>query len=149
MLKRLAVWLLEISAESVLIPTFLVSWFGMSNHGLVKDLLVGFAGTVGLFMQGTYYPLTTAALRLVWRNPARLWLYSLVSAALIIAHLQVFYIQIHTGWDISMRLPVQAGAGLIAFACTFAGGRVLRKWINAAKHHTGEGLPATDRLKPA
>ena len=77
------------------------------------------------------YVLTTLVLRSVWRNPTRLWLYSLVSAALIITHLQVFYSQIHTGWDLSMRQPVQSGAGCAAFACTFAGGWVLRRWIDA------------------
>jgi hypothetical protein len=137
MLKRLAVWLVEIAAGAFLMDMFYILWFGPSGHGLAADFLAAFGATVGLFMVSTGYPLTTAVLRLAWRNPTRLWLYSSASALLIIVHLQFFIAFVAGGWDLSMRLVIQAGAACAAFVCTFAGGWFLRKWLQPGAVRSG------------
>lgn len=132
-LKRLIVWLVEISSEALLLSLFLVFLSGPSDpaqRGFGTDLFAALAATTVVFMFSTGYLLTTATLRLVWRSE-RLWLYSAASAALVVAHLQVLFL-IASGWSLPMRLQVQVAAACIVFACTLVGGWFLRTWVQAA-----------------
>lgn len=122
--KRLVVWLIETLSEALLLGIF-VAYLLHAPGGTGLYVL----GTLMVFMFGTGYLLTTLVLRLAWRNP-KLWLYSAASAALIIAHLQVYFVAADA--VPSFTWPIRVAGGCIVFACTFAGGWLLRRWVQQA-----------------
>lgn len=129
-LKRLAVWALEMLAVTLLLGILLyVSWGpypGPGQHDFLRDVARYTAVTAVVFMFGSAYLLTTATFGIVLRGQ-RLWLYPLVAALLFVIHLQ-FYA---SGWTSSQKLPIQVFGACIVVACTLAGGWLLRRWVQA------------------
>jgi hypothetical protein len=93
-LKRLAVWLIETAAEAVLLSLFMNMWWGYSdpvNRGFLFQLSGWALVILTVFMLGSGYLITTAILRIAWKSQ-RLWTYSVASAMLVLAHLQIFFL---------------------------------------------------------
>jgi|RhiMethySRZTD1v2_1073278.scaffolds.fasta_scaffold147536_2 hypothetical protein len=127
-LKRLAVWLIEIAAEAVLLSLFMNTWWGYSdpvNRGFLFQLSGWALAILTVFMLGSGYLITTAILRIAWKSQ-RLWTYSVASAVLVLVHLQIFFFM-GTGLPIYKRLQIQVASACIVFACTFIGGWILQK----------------------
>jgi hypothetical protein len=130
-LKRLAVWLLERFVEAL----FLGLLFGyLMRLPLFSSLLRDFwrlalIVAVILFMHGYY--VTTALFGVVWRS-RKSWLYPAIAAALLVLHTRLIFWR--AGSDFTretraMELPFAVMGACIVFACSFAGGRVLDKWL--------------------
>jgi len=122
--KRLVVWLIETLSEALLLGISVAYLFHQSPRMMAMFVF----GTLISFMFPTGYLLTTLVLRLAWRNPKPA-LYSAASAGLFIAHLQVFFLVMGPSSD--DKLPTEAAGICIVFACTFLGGWLLRKWVQA------------------
>jgi len=125
-LKRLAVWLLETSCETLLLGLFLTVFLGFDQHAFGKALLF-YAGAVAFMAYTTGYLLTTVIVRAVWRSQ-RLWLYPIVSTVPFFIHSQIFFVA-SGGSTPSERLWIRAAGACIVFACTFAGTFALQKWV--------------------
>src|SRR5262245_60531420 len=126
-LRRLAVWLIETVAEAVLLSLFMNMWSGFSDpveRGYLFQLFMSAWAILTVFMLGSGYLITTAILRIAWKSQ-RLWAYSAVSAVLVLAHLQISFLD--SGWTTYQRLRVQVASACIVFACTFIGGWILQK----------------------
>jgi hypothetical protein len=124
--KRLIVWLLERLIEAL----FLGGLLGFLLHLSLRPFWV-YALAVGivLFMHGYY--LTTAFFALVWRN-TKWWFYPAITAALFVAHAHFAFLR--GKHDLSpearaIELPFLVGGACLASACSFAGERVLSKWL--------------------
>jgi hypothetical protein len=131
-LKRLAVWSIEILCEALLLMVFLtIVWREAGQSSLMDDLLLAFWGTVFVFMVGSGFLLTTAIFGVFLRgqNP---WVYPAIAAMLFIVHEQFLF----TGWKSpdASHLQTQAAGACIVFACTFLGGWFLRKWMQAGSN---------------
>jgi hypothetical protein len=122
-LKRLFVWFVEMSGEALLLGML---WAVLHNAGLLFSI----SATVGVFMFGSGYLVTTAVLRALWGGP-RLLLYSTVAVALFLTHLQIFFVATG-GLTMSERLRLTVGGICAVFACTLVGGWFLRKWEQRA-----------------
>ncbi len=57
-------------------------------------------------------------------------------------HLQIVFF-VASGGTLAERLPVQVGGACIVFACTFAGGYVLRQWEKARPRESGGSTSIT------
>ncbi len=128
MMKRLTVWLIETATEAVLLSLFMFAWWGYSDpvdRGFMFQLFIWAWGIFAIFMLGSGYLITTAILRIAWKNK-RLWTYSAASTVLVLAHLQIFFL-VASGWTTYERLPIQVASACIVFACTFVGGWILQK----------------------
>src|SRR5262245_48057738 len=127
-LMRFPVWLIEIVAEAVLISLFMHMWSGFSDpveRGYLFQVVSWAWAILTVFMLGSGYLITTAILRITWKSQ-RLWTYSVVSAVLVLTHLQIFFF-VASGWTTYQRLRVQVASACIVFACTFIGGWILQK----------------------
>jgi hypothetical protein len=85
MLKRLVVWLLEMSAEVLLLCLFLIvfSYFSIGGTSDISARTVWFSilGISILFMVKTGYLLTMAIVRILWTNQ-KPWLHPAISVIL-------------------------------------------------------------------
>jgi hypothetical protein len=135
--KRVVVWLLETVSEALLLSLFLVLSSGSSDpqRGYARDLSAGVVGVAGIFMFGSGYLLTSAILRLLWRNHALL-IYALVAAALISTHLLIFF-RIAGGLTLPEQTPIVLASACIAFVCTLVGGWLLQKWMDRPGRDSG------------
>jgi hypothetical protein len=124
-LKRLAVWLLETTCETLLMGLFMTVFFGFDRHAFGMALLF-YASAVALMSYTTGYLLTTAILRAVWKSQ-RLWLYPIVSTVPFFIHSQIFFVD-SGGSTPSEKLAIRAAGACIVFACTLAGTFALQKW---------------------
>jgi len=124
--KRLFIWLAETLGQAVLLSVLLIVLSPPSTRDLTHDFLTAFIATVVVFMFGSGYLLSTAIFGIAFRGRG-LWFYPTVAAALFMIHEQIFF----SGWtppDAS-HLLTQIGGACIVFACTFAGGYILRNVI--------------------
>jgi hypothetical protein len=130
--KRLAVWLLEALATTLLLGVL----FGALSSPNLKtfiSLLPGvWALAVGvgaiLFLHGYY--LTTALAGVIWRSQ-RLWLYPVIAATLLVIHTHIVFFRLGSDLSSSGRaaeLPFLGGGVCIVLACTVGGNWLLRQW---------------------
>ena len=129
-LKRLAVWFLETSTEIVLMAVLLTFLFGFDQHALIRDSLIySFDVTVLSFTTG--YLATTLVARALWRGKL-IWWYPVIASTLFLIHFEIMNRSF--GWVFESRdMQVIRAVGVcIAFACTFAGTFVLRRWSAVA-----------------
>jgi hypothetical protein len=141
--KRIVVWLTERLVEGFLlgvllaylaVPTFINSLGGIRASGVVVGVL--------LFMHGYY--LTTAFVAVVWRS-AKTWLYPTITAALFALHTHVVFLRGRPDFTRearAMELPFVLAGVCIVFACSFAGSRILRRWVTV-RTNTNPYLSAT------
>ena len=126
-LKRFAIWVLELSCEALLF-SLLLSFLGGPpyRHDFPEDLWFGAAVVVIAFLN-TGYAITTALFGVLWRSPT-LWVYPTITAILFVAIFQIITISQGSGWSLSTKLFFQGFGIGIVFACTFVGTYLLRKW---------------------
>ena len=126
-IKRLTIWLVETIAIVVLLG---LGWWLVVDQdqarGISRDILLAITW-IGLFAFSTGYLLTTAISRTIWKD-LRLWSYPLIAVALFFIHSQICFITFGT-LNEAQRLALQIPGSLTVFACTFAGGLGLRRWI--------------------
>jgi len=125
-LKRLIVWLLEISCEAFLLSLLLFVLSPFSKSASAKDVLILMAAIAFIFCT-TGYLFTTVILRILWRSQ-RLWLYSCIATVLFLLHFEILNIGIGGAFRPSDRLPIMIVGMCIAFACSFVGSVTLYKW---------------------
>ena len=130
-LKRLAVWFMEMSSEALLLSVFMgiFSFFAYTpgdNKIYARDWLAFLAAIVVVFMAQFGYLVTTIIVRIFWTNRTSR-LHPVISVVLFSIHLQIFFF-VTGGLHMSERLAINTGGACIVFACTFAGGQALRKW---------------------
>lgn len=147
-LKRLSVWLIETSCEVFLLSLFLgifsVVVYAPSDTKIhARQELAFLAAIAVVFMARFGYLVTTMILRMFWTNRTP-WLHPAISAVLFSLHLHVFFF-VTGGLHLSERLAINTCGACIVFACTFAGGYILRRW----EYHGNElgrspNVPATE-----
>jgi hypothetical protein len=128
--KRMVVWLLETSCEALLLSLFLIVLYGYDQHAFGRALLA-FANGVALLFFTTGYLLTTAIVRAVWRSQ-RLWLYPVIATVVFLIHFEILNVGIGGAFEPPERLRIRLAGACVLFACTFAGGWILRKWVQQA-----------------
>jgi len=122
-LKRLAIWLLEMSLEALLLSLLLVFLFGYDERALLKGLLFYVNGIVFLFLT-TGYLLSTVISRAIWRGK-RWWSYPAIGTALFFIHFQILNVAAGGAFEFAERVRIQAAGACIVFACTVVGGHFL------------------------
>jgi|SRR6185437_15878173 len=142
-LKRLAVWLLERSVEALLFGILFGYLLMHDLRSLFPDFLkFAIIVAVVLFVHGYY--VTTALAGVVWRS-RRWWLYPAIAAALLVIHTRFIFLRGGTELTPEARateLPFALVGACIVFVCSFAGGRLLEKWLKAGAS-TNRYLSAT------
>jgi len=126
-LKRLAVWVGEISLEASVIGLLLIGLLGYDRNAFGRGWLTYTAATAYMFF-ATGYLITTVISRVAWRGRS-LWPYSVVATALFLIHFEVLNVGVEGAFDIRSRLRIRLVGACIAFAFTLAGSLVLRKWV--------------------
>ena len=124
--KRLAVWFVETSSEVLLLGLVLTALLGRDQHAFLRGVTSYAAGIVLLFIT-TGFVLTTIVVRALWRGRT-LWSYSIIATALFLFHFEIMNVSLGGAFDPSDRVRIRAAGACIAFACTFGGTLVLRKW---------------------
>lgn len=128
-LKRFIIWLIEITAEAVLLSLFFFAWYGYNDpveRGFLFQLVLLTWAILTVFMLGSGYLITTAVLRIAWESQ-RLLTYSIISVVLVSAHLQIFFLMAGGLTGQGERLPIRVASVCIVFACTLVGGWILKK----------------------
>jgi len=125
-LKRLAVWLLEMSLQALLLGLFLIVLHGYDQHAFGKDLLFYF-DMIALLFFTTGYLLSTAVIRAIWKNWGT-WLHPTIVAVLFLIHFEILNIGAGGAFEPPDGFRLRVAGVSIAFACTFVGGWFLRKW---------------------
>jgi hypothetical protein len=128
-LKRLAVWFLEILCEVSLLALTVVALLGHHGYTFGFDLRL-YMLSIAFVMFMTGYLLTTLLLRSLWR-PQRLWSYPLVGAFLFLLHFQILNWAAGGEWEPSISIRIRVFGACIVFGCTLAGSYVLPKWAPA------------------
>jgi|SRR5271165_985634 len=128
-LKRLAIWFIEISFEALLLGLALVGLFGFDQHGFARSLGLYVSGII-LFSFTTGYLFTTAIARGAWRG-RWLWSYPATATLLYLIHSEIFF-RISGGSTRSEKFSIQVAGACIIFTCTLAGTLVLRRWTAAS-----------------
>jgi hypothetical protein len=126
--RRLLVWFAETASEALLIGFLLLFTpvlFTRGEGSFAGEVSLRFMSVLWFFFI-TGYLLTTAIIGIFWRS-RRLWLYPSIAAVLFSIHLQIWFLGA-SGWTNAERLPYELAGPCIVFGCTFAGGRLLRKW---------------------
>lgn len=122
--KRITVWFLETASEALLMSVLLIILTGFSPVSFIRDLALGFFGTLHFFFI-TGYLFTTAIADALWRKK-RIWVYPSIVSILFSAHLQIAF-WMTGGWTSAEKLSGRIAGPCIAFACTFVGGSLLLK----------------------
>jgi hypothetical protein len=128
-LKRFVVWLLERFIEALLIGLACGYIVGVKFSNTFWT--GGFVVAVMLFISGYY--VTTAVFGVVWRSQ-KAWLYPAIAAALFVIHASLFWTGINPSFTPEARaheLLLAVVGACIVFACSFAGGLVLKAWLSA------------------
>jgi len=124
--KRLVVWLLERLIEALFLGGLLGFLLHLSFRAFwVYALAVG----VVLFMHGYYF--TTAFFGVIWRK-AKWWFYPAITAALFVVHAHIVFLRgkhDFTPEASAIELPFLVGGACLVSACSFAGERVLSRWL--------------------
>lgn len=136
--KRLAVWLLEALAATLLLGGL----FGaLSSPDLTNFLSIlpgvwalaaGIAAV--LFLHGYY--LTTAVAGVFFRG-RKLWVYPLIAATLFVIHTHIVFFRLKPDLSSSGRateVPFLFGGACLIFACAIGGNLILRKWARVGSN---------------
>jgi peptidoglycan/LPS O-acetylase OafA/YrhL len=130
-LKRLAIWLLEMSLELLLLSLLPFVLYGYDEHAFGNDLLIFLSGVSFIFFR-TGYLLSTAVSRAVWGGK-RWWSYPAIGTALFLVHFQILNFSAGGAFEFPDRVRIQAAGACIVFACTFVGGHFLGNWVRDPK----------------
>jgi hypothetical protein len=126
-LKRLAVWLAEVSLQSVLLGLLLIVLYGDDQHAFGRGLLIYTISTLTMFFTSGYL-ITTAISRVVWKGQT-FWLYSVVATALFILHFELLNLGLGGAFEPRDRIRIIVAGACAAWVTTLAGTFVLRRWI--------------------
>ena len=139
--KRLAVWLLEALATTLLLGVLFGALSSPDLNAFISLLPGVWALAIGvgaiLFLHGYY--LTTALAGVIWRSQ-RLWQYPVIAATLFVIHTHIVFFRLKPDLSSSGRtaeLPFLAGGVCIVLACTFGGNWLLRKWTHSGSNPQG------------
>jgi hypothetical protein len=135
-LKRIAIFLVELSLEAILLGSVLGA---LVSHqlGLLNGMLGSIIAVPVILGLHGYY---------IWRILAVTaraskigWLYPVAATSVFIAH--VLYIVLRFKSDLSpvaqaMSLPFLIGGACVVLACSLAGSLALRKWAPASNFAT-------------
>lgn len=129
-LKRLVIWLFEISCQVLLLCLLLgvFSYFAYKPSDTKihpRDVFAMLLAISVVFMAQFGYLLTTMILRIFWTNRTP-WLHPAISVVLFSIHLAIFFAAGNFGMP--ERLAIAIGGSCIVFATTFIGGYFLRNW---------------------
>ena len=124
-LKRLAIWIFEISSQTLLFG-FLIDVFGHDPGDFFKDGFIS-ACVVSVVFFSSGYLFSTVAFRAVWANRAW-WSYPAIATGLFFIHFEIMNVEVRGAFPSHNRLLIRAVGACIVFACTLAGTDVLRKW---------------------
>ena len=143
--KRLAVWVLEVLIEAILFGCLLgvlvASETGLFN-GVFGSVL---AVPVVLFLNGYY--LTRALAGLAWKSGSH-WLYPLLAAAIFVGHVYFAVSNSRGSFTPLARAavtPFLTGGACIVFACAYGGNRLCQMWV---RRGTRPG-PRSQRIEPS
>jgi hypothetical protein len=125
-LKRLAVWLLEMVLQAVLLGLVLIGLYGHDRFSFARGLLI-YADSIFVFFFLTGYLLTTAIARAVWKSRT-LWLYSIVAAILFVLHFALLNVGLGGAFAPHDRKIVVIAGPVVAFLTTLAGTIAVRRW---------------------
>ena len=128
-LKRLAVWLIEIAVEALLLGVILIALLGYDHGAFGKDI-VTYAAAISLMFFGTGYFLTTAISRAAWK-PRKLWSYPALATVLFLIHFEIMNAGVGGAFAPLDRLLIVVAGVCIVFACTMSGSFALRFWIGS------------------
>ena len=135
MMKRIAVWFIQVASEVLLLGLVLTLLFGHDQHAFLKDVLIYSSG-IGLLFFSTGYLLTTIVARAVLRG--RGWLlYPAIATALFFIHFEIMNVSLGGAFEPSTRLRVRMAGACIVFVCTFLGTLALRRWTLARSNVAG------------
>jgi hypothetical protein len=126
MMKRIAVWFIEMSSEVLLLGVVLTLLLGHDQHEFLKDVFLYGSG-IGLLFFSTGYLLTTVAVRAFWKGRS-LWLYPAIATVLFFIHFEIMNMGVGGAFEPSTRLRVRVAGACIVLACTFVGSLALRRW---------------------
>jgi len=139
--KRLAVWILEAIATTVLLGVLFGALSSPDLNAFIRLLPGVWALAIGvgaiLFLHGYY--LTTALAGVVWRSQ-KLWLYPAVTATLFVIHTHVVFFRLGPDLSSSGRaaeLPFLAGGVCIVLVSAFGGNWLLRNWTRSSENPQG------------
>lgn len=139
MMKRLAVWLIEVVLEAMLLSVVLLCLSGYTRGTVLKDLTVGFIWITTMFFS-TGYLFTTAIARAVWRG-RRVWVYSAVALALFFVHFEILNHASGGIFNRPERLVIRTAGACIVLTCTLAGTLILRWWTSGNPMIPKPGAP--------
>lgn len=125
-LKRLAVWLLEVVLQAVLLGLLLTGLYGHHRLSFARGLLI-YADSIFVFFFLTGYLLTTAIARALWKGRT-LWLFSTIIAVLFVLHFELLNVGLGGAFAPHDRKIVVIAGVVIAFLTTLAGTIVVRRW---------------------
>jgi hypothetical protein len=137
LVKRLLVWLAEITSQALLLSLLLLFMLGHDKGSFARELL-GLALVILWFFFLAGYAVTTGAARALWRGKTS-WRYPLLGTLLFIAHFEVFNISMGGIYTPSERRIILIVGIVVAFVTTCAGTLFLRK---------SSGTAAQERLTP-
>jgi hypothetical protein len=140
-LKRLAVWFLEMALQAVMLGLFLIASSGYDEHAFGKDLLF-FFNIIPLLLCTAGFLLCTGIILAAWISLAS-WSYPTIAAALFLIHFEVLNIGVGGAFEPPDRLRIRVAGVCLAFGCTFVGGWLLREWV------TRNGPSAQHRIAPS
>jgi hypothetical protein len=127
----LVVWFLETLSEALLFSILLMvlEWHDLKDpwtpaYQVVAGGLV-MVVPILLYLFLTGYMLTTAVFRVAWKGQT-LWSYPAVATLLFFLHFEILSLGVGGAFDPRVRLEFRVGGACIVFACTFAGGYLLR-----------------------
>jgi hypothetical protein len=126
--KRVAIWTGETALLTICLATFLAAYYSHyhAQQPAARDVLI-VAASVGLMFFSTGFLLSTATVRALWGNH-RIWSYSMIAAALFLAHFEILNIAAGGAFDSRERMWVRLFGAFSAFLCTLSGSAALRSW---------------------
>jgi hypothetical protein len=127
MIKRAAVWFIEVLSEVLLLALVLTLLLGHDRHAFLKELLIYSAGVTLLFFT-TGYLFTTLLLRLFWKGRT-LWSCPAIAVVLFLIHFEIMNVGLGGAFEPPTRLLVRVVGTCIAFTCTMTGSFILRNWV--------------------
>jgi hypothetical protein len=125
-LKRLAVWLLEVGLQAILLGILLIGLYGYGKASFARSLMILVDSIFVMFLL-TGYLLTTAISRAAWKGRT-IWQYSIVAAVLFISHFELLNVGLGGAFAPPDRKIVLITGTVIAFLTTLVGTIVLRQW---------------------
>lgn len=129
-LKRLCVWFIETVSEAFFLGILLGVLFGYDHNALVKSILtLSIAISYMFFVTG--YLLSTAVVRALWKGQT-LWSYPATATILFFIHFEIMNVGVGGAYEPKDRLRILIIGAFIAFACTFVGTLLLRRWKAAS-----------------